>query len=128
MSYCVVDTNVVIYYLNKVGGDDYRKYFDRIVSLGAVISVITRIEVLSWPGYSGNLIALADAEDLLSTLREEPLTELVIQVSITLRRAYRLKVPDAIVAATAQTLALPLITRNDYERRSGNRRNTTYRT
>ena len=118
MSYCAVDTNVIIYYLNQVGGDDYRKYFDRIVSRGAVISVITRIEVLSWPGYSGNLIALADAEDLLSTLREEPLTELVIQVSITLRRAYRVKVPDAIVAATAQTLALPLITRNtdDFKR------------
>ena len=118
MSYCVVDTNVVIYYLNQVGGDDYRKYFDRIVSREAVISVITRIEVLSWPGYSANSIALADAEDLLSTLREEPLTESVIQSSITLRRAYRLKVPDAIVAATAQALALPLITRNtdDFKR------------
>ena len=118
MSYCVVDTNVVIYYLNRVGGDDYREYFDRIVSRGAVISVITRIEVLSWPGYSGNSIALEDAEDLLSTLREEPLTESVIQASITLRRSYRLKTPDAIVAATAQTLALPLITPNtdDFKR------------
>ena len=58
MNYCIVDTNVVIYYLHQVGGDDYRKYFDRIVSRGSVISVITRIEVLSWPGYSGNLIAL----------------------------------------------------------------------
>ena len=112
MNYCVVDTNTIIYYLNRVGGVDYRRYFDGLVNRGAVISVITRIEVLSWPGYSGNSIALPDAEDLLSTLREEPLTESVIQASITLRRSFRLKVPDAIVAATAQTLALPLITRN----------------
>ena len=47
MNYCVVDTNTIIYYLNRVGGVDYRRYFDGLVNRDAVISVITRIEVLS---------------------------------------------------------------------------------
>jgi predicted nucleic acid-binding protein len=41
------------------------------------------------------------AEALLSTLREEPLTDPIVQAAIVLRRNYRIKVPDAIVAATA---------------------------
>lgn len=72
MTRCVVDTNIVVYYLNQVGGDDFRRRFDEIVEKGAVISVITRIEVLSWPGYADVSPAMAVAEALLSILREEP--------------------------------------------------------
>jgi len=112
MSRCVVDTNTLIYYLNQVGGEDFRHRFDQWVRDGAVISVVTRIEVLSWPGYSTNLAALARAEALLSTLCEEPLTEPIVQETILLRQTYQIKVPDALVAATAQVLNLPLVTRN----------------
>jgi predicted nucleic acid-binding protein len=118
MNRCVADTNTIIYYLNQVGGDDFRRRFEKMVYDGIVISIISRIEVLGWPGYSSNSIGLKDAEDLLSTLREEPLTESVIQATIALRRSYRLKVPDAIVAATAHILDLPLVSRNtdDFKR------------
>jgi predicted nucleic acid-binding protein len=117
----VADTNAVVYYLNQAGGEEYRRRFGRWIRDGVVISVVTRVEVLSWPGYSGNPDALADAADLLSLLREEPLTEPIVQATIALRRAYRLKIPDAIVAATAQVLALPLVTRNidDFRRVPG---------
>ncbi|BBL76721.1 hypothetical protein [Methylomagnum ishizawai] len=54
MNACVVDTNAIIYYLNRVGGDDYRRRFEQMVEDGAVISVISRLEVLGWPGYSGD--------------------------------------------------------------------------
>jgi hypothetical protein len=49
---CVVDTNIVVYYLNQVGGDSFRRRFGEMVKSGAVISVVTRIEVLGWPGYA----------------------------------------------------------------------------
>jgi len=49
---------------------------------------------------------------LLSTLYEEPLTEPIARETILLRQVYRLKVPHALVAATAQMLNLPLVTRN----------------
>jgi predicted nucleic acid-binding protein len=100
----VVDTNIVVYYLNQVGGDDFRRRFGEIVEKGAVISVITRIEVLSWPGYADVSPAMAVAEALLSILREEPLTDSIVQAAIVLRRNYRIQVPDAIVAATAKVL------------------------
>ena len=112
MSRCVIDTNAVVYYLNQVGGEDFRQRFGLWVRDGAVISVVTRIEVLSWPEYSTNLAALIRAEALLSTLYEEPLTEPIVRETILLRQAYRLKVPDALVAATAQILTLPVVTRN----------------
>ncbi|MGH8510917.1 MAG: PIN domain-containing protein [Gammaproteobacteria bacterium] len=35
-----------------------------------------------------------------------------MQAAIVLRRNYRIKVPDAIVAATAKVLGLPLMTNN----------------
>jgi hypothetical protein len=44
---CVIDTNIVIYYLNQIGGDGFRGRFKERIENGAVISVITRIEVLS---------------------------------------------------------------------------------
>lgn len=112
MSRYLADTNTLVYYLNRVGGEDYRRRFEEVVKDGAVISVITRIEVLAWPGYSGGSSGLKEAEDLLTLFREELLTEPVIQAAIALRRSFRLKVPDAIVAATAQILTLPLISRN----------------
>jgi len=110
-----------ITYLNQVGGDDFRRRFDQIIKKGAFISVITRIEVRSWPGYADASPAMAVAEALLSTLREEPLTDPIVQAAIVLRRNYRIKVPDAIVAATAKVLGLPLMTNNteDFRRVAG---------
>jgi hypothetical protein len=88
---CVVDTNIVVYYPNQVGGDDFRRRFDEIVEKGTVILVITRIEVLSWPGYTDVSPAMAVAEALLSILREEPLTDPIVQAAIVLRRNYQIK-------------------------------------
>ena len=121
MSRCVADTNTVVYFLNRVGGYGYRRRFEGWMRDGLVVSVVTRIEVLGWPGYADRPDALADAEALLSCLREEPLTEPIVRSTIALRQAYRLKVPDAIVAATAQILELPLVTRNtdDFKRVPG---------
>lgn len=117
----VADTNTVIYFPNKVGGDDYRHRFERWVRDGLVISVITRIEVLSWPEYAQQPDLLAEAEKLLSLVFEEPLIEPVAEKTIEIRRNYRLKTPDALIAATAQHLVLPLITRNtdDFKRIPG---------
>ena len=112
MAVCVLDTNAVIYYLNRYGGEGFRTRFRGLVRDGAVISVITRIEVLGWRGYAEGAKALADAGDLLSLLHEEPLTDRIVEATIALRRNTRLRVPDAVIAATAQALELPLATSN----------------
>lgn len=117
----VADTNTLIYFLNKVGGREYRHRFDGWIRDGLVISVITRIEVLSWPEYGNQSDLLTEAKTLLAMVSEEPLIEPVAEKAIAIRRNYRLKLPDALVAATAEHLALPLITRNtdDFKRVPG---------
>lgn len=108
----VLDTNAIVYYLNRHGGDGFRSRIFDMVRQGAIISVITRIEVLGWRSYAQIPAALADAEALLSLLREEPLTDRVVATTIALRRNTRLRVPDAVIAATALALGLPLVTSN----------------
>jgi len=118
MASCVFDTNTLIYYLNRAGDEEFRRWFDSKVKEGVCISVITRIEVLAWPGYAEISRAVEDAEDLLKLFWEEPLTDDIANKAILIRRQHRLKVPDAIIAATALELGLSLATYNlaDFKR------------
>jgi predicted nucleic acid-binding protein len=43
---------------------------------------------------------------------EIPLHEAIVQRTITLRQQYRIRLPDALIAATALDLGVPLVTRN----------------
>jgi len=78
--------------------------------MGAFISVITRIEVLGWTQHTENSLSIA--EELLNLFNEQSLNEEIVKLCIQLRQTTSLKVPDAIIAATALHLKLPLMTRN----------------
>ena len=73
-------------------------------------SVINRIEVLSWP--EANLADMQAATEWLAANQELPLSNLVAVSTINLRRSYRRKLPDAVIAATALVHQLPVITRD----------------
>jgi toxin FitB len=75
----------------------------------AVISVMSRIEVLGYPQTADQL---QQAMRLLGYFDEIPLHEPVVQRTITLRQQYRIRLPDALIAATALHLGFPLVTRN----------------
>ncbi len=47
---------------------------------------------------------------VINTFEVEPLSDDIIQTSIELRRKYWLKIPDAIIAATALVNKVPLLT------------------
>ena len=72
-------------------------------------SAITRIELLGFPG-----IGAADdrtIRDLLDNFLYLPVTRQIEDVAIALRRQpKRVKLPDALILATAQTHALLLVT------------------
>ena len=75
-------------------------------------SIITEIEALSYPG-------LSLAEDLrirqfFEELNVIPITSLVRDRTIEIRRRNKLRIPDAIIVATALTLEASLLT-NDSE-------------
>ena len=73
------------------------------------MSVVVQIELLSWQGPPAEMQALAD---FIAATEVLPLDEPVTQQTIRLRQQYRVKLPDAIIAATALIHGLILVTRN----------------
>lgn len=97
----VLDTNAILYLL---GG----KLAQTLPAGEYYISLISEMELLSYP-------LLDDAEqvkirDFLSTVTVVDLTQEVKTLAIRLRQQHLLKLPDAIVAATALSLRAPLLT------------------
>jgi predicted nucleic acid-binding protein len=107
----VLDSNIIIYYLNDVLNELAKQQFKNVVKAGkAHISIITRIEVLGWHHYTEK--SLVNTERLLHKIHQHPLNEDIVNSSIQLRQTFPIKVPDAIIAATALYLDMPLMTRN----------------
>ena len=96
------DTNFAIYYLDGLA------CVEPYATAGLAISVVTQLEVLSKPGMAGAEEKAAEA--FLQTCQLIELTDNVKQVVIALRRQHQVKLPDAIVAATALWLGVPLLT------------------
>lgn len=113
---CVIDTNILIYHLAGVLTDQAEVTLANALGSGSYISIITRIVLLGWRKHSSD--SLKAAETLLQSVSEIPLHEQIIQLCISFRRNYPIKLPDAIIAATAQHIKVPLMTRNmaDFER------------
>ena len=99
----VLDTNVALYLLR---GDSSAA--DAIYGQRVVISFITFMELMSKPG-----MTRAETKEVAAFVNEWPMIDLdarIMEEAIRLRKTYRLKIPDAIVAATALTQQLPLLT------------------
>ena len=104
----VLDTNIIIDYLN--GQEELRPLSEQIASGIGFVSVITRMELFTFPGLTqeGELRLKSFLADLIVV----PLNDEVEQAGIAIRRDTRLKLPDAIVAATAWVKDAVLITRD----------------
>jgi predicted nucleic acid-binding protein len=104
-SVIVLDSNSVIYQLNKK--------LDHTVVLAAYpgcekhISVITELEALSKPGMTAD--EETEAKAFLSTCVIEEISPAIKQAAISLRRTKKLRLPDAIIAATALALNAPIL-------------------
>ena len=116
LSGCIIDTNILIYHLAGVVTDQAEVTLANALESGSYISIITRIELLGWRKHSPD--SLKAAEALLHSVLEIPLHEEIIQLCIHFRQNYPIKLPDAIIAATARHAKVPLMTRNmaDFER------------
>ncbi|TMP98147.1 MAG: type II toxin-antitoxin system VapC family toxin [Verrucomicrobia bacterium] len=73
-------------------------------------SSITRLEVLGFPGL--NAADEIGLRNLLAQLSEAPIDDAVIERAIEIRKSVRMKIPDAVVAATALVYEANLVTRN----------------
>ncbi|MDP1607265.1 MAG: type II toxin-antitoxin system VapC family toxin [Rhodocyclaceae bacterium] len=107
---CLIDTNVLIDYL---GGNDAALFVANVEQAlvdGSVVSVITTMELLGWRGHSAQ--SRRDAENLLRGMGEIEILRQVVAEVIKLRSQISIKLPDAIIAASALTQNLPLMTCN----------------
>ena len=73
------------------------------------------IEVLAFPGLSDQ--KQQDVEVFIRNFEVVPLTDTIVKQTIRIRKQYKIKLPDAIIAATAQEEHAILATRNtkDFE-------------
>jgi predicted nucleic acid-binding protein len=101
----LIDTNTAIHYLdNKLN----ENAVELIESSEAQISVISRMELLVWPNASLQQLTILTLFVNASFVFN--LDEPIILKAIEVRKKYRLKLPDAIIAATALVHDLTLIT------------------
>ena len=107
---CLIDTNVLIDYINGNAAPAFAANVEQAFVEGSVVSVITTMELLGWRGHSEH--SRRDAENLLRGMGELGLARPVVDQVITLRSQLAIKLPDAIVAATALIEGLPLMTSN----------------
>ncbi len=100
------DTNAVVYYLQ--GLPEWVAFIDGTAMTVRYASVVTRMELLAFPGIT------KDEEErihrFLADLTVMPLDNGIENTAIAIRRTTRLKLPDAIVAATAVSVEAALIT------------------
>ncbi|MGV0029149.1 type II toxin-antitoxin system VapC family toxin [Phormidesmis priestleyi] len=96
-----LDTNVVLYFLKGrlVNPLPIGQYF---------MSIITEIELLSYPNLTlqeeANIYSFGEQVSIVGIEPE------IKDVTIKLRKNYRLKLPDAVIAATAKYLNATLLT------------------
>ena len=116
----LLDTNILIYHLKAALPLELKASLALAVSSHrAYVSVITRMEMLAWRGH--NELSLNQTYGLLQLMQELPLNEPVVQEAIRLRKQFGLKLPDAVIAATAVVHLCTLVTGNgaDFEQVSG---------
>lgn len=105
------DTNTVIYYLQQQFPLSAEQFMDNVLqTFPAAISVITELELLCWKTAKEN-----DIEILKSFIRDSVIIELdneIKQRTVEFRKSFNIKLPDAIIAATASSNNLNLLTRN----------------
>lgn len=105
----LIDSNAVIDYLGNTLPKAGMEFMNAVVDARPNLSVITQIEVVGFSCAEQHYTVLSNFIDDSAVIG---LTENVVNICIEIRKNYRIKLPDALVAASALTFNLILITRN----------------
>jgi predicted nucleic acid-binding protein len=115
----LLDTNILIDAFAATAPDSAMFRIEEAIAARARYSVVTRIELLGWRGHTDD--SRRATEGLLAQLAEVPLSHAVADETIRVRSSVSIRLPDAIIAASALVERLPLMTRNtsDFQRIPG---------
>ena len=105
------DTNTVIYYLQQQFPPKAEKFIDDLLLISIpVISAITEIELLCWKTDSEKDLQVL--QGFISDCKVIEIENPIKYQTAEIRKEHYIKLPDAIIAATALIFNLDLVTRN----------------
>jgi predicted nucleic acid-binding protein len=99
----LLDTNIVLYLLS--GNSTVAEIVDGSQSY---VSFVTQLELLGYKGISNK--EQQKVKEFLNDCIIVDITEEIKKNTITLKQKHHIKLPDCIIAATAQFLDIPLLT------------------
>ena len=115
----LIDTNILIYYFNGTIPEGSKFQVHEVFTNSFNISVISKIEFLGWQEFVGDVYS--KAVEFLNGANILFLQEDIVAEAINLRRQKRIKLGDAVIAATCKVKEHTLVTRNtkDFEKVEG---------
>lgn len=107
----LIDSSGVIKYLNKTFPVDGINFLNTILEQESVISFITEIELQSWEPPDRDdmeVYRLFVSKSIVLGIKQE-----IVNETIRICRSYKIKLPDALIAATAIINEMVLVADND---------------
>ena len=104
----MIDNNVISNYFLNAFSEKAMSFLAEVINETPNLSVITKIEALSWR--SSNTAKENIVRKFIDFSSIVALSDSIVNKCIDIRRSYRMKTPDAIIAATAMVSNYTLIT------------------
>jgi len=102
----LLDTNTILYYMGNQLPDKAKTLLALIIDDEINLSVINKIELLGFSRVEQDLIDFVACSNIF------PIDDAVVDKTVEIRSLYKIKLPDAIIAATALINNLVLVSRN----------------
>lgn len=112
----LVDTNILIYYFASAIPENELNKIEKIFDESFTVSVITQIEFLGWDKHTEK--GFENAKEFLSQANVITITDDIADLAIRIRKSSKIKLPDAVIAATSLNDNFILVTRNDKDFRN----------
>jgi len=107
----LIDTCAVIKYLEEIFPPDALAFMDKLVDENSQVSFITKIELLAWnPPVPEDIRIRAE---FLAGSKIHYINDETIEQAIQIRKVTNIKLPDAVIAATAIKGDFVLLSDND---------------
>ncbi len=107
----LIDTCAVIKYLDEIFPPEALLFMDILVDKNSKVSFITKIELLAWNAPNPEDIKIR--EEFLSGSEILFINNEIIATAIKIRKETKIKLPDAVIAATALTYDFVLLSDNE---------------
>jgi len=114
----LIDTNILTYYITGELKSNEIDSIENLITVTPNISIISQIELLCWHAKHEDESAI---ESLIADCNVINITDDIVSSCVLIRKEVKIKLPDAIIAATAIANSYVLITNNtkDFKRIKG---------